>query len=377
MPERKITILDLRDSPWVDGPGRTTLESATRIDRDKFHIIVAGFTGGAQKTDEYLSEAERRGLVVVRLAESGALDPNVIRQVLKAIDQYAVDIVHTHEFRSNVIGFLCARVRHIPVIATCHGWIANNLKGRIRVLLDRIALFFFDHIIVVSNKLQAQLAAQGIRRSKISALPNAVAFENFTRDHDVQSFREELGVSPDVVLAANIGRLSPEKGQAEFIRAASVVLGTYPNIRFVLIGIGPDRSSLEQLAQECGITDKIIFCGYRADMARIYSSLDLVVQSSFTEGMPNVILEAASMEVPVIATNVGGTAEIIEHGRSGVLVRPGNTGEISSAILDFMRDRQKYADMARRARLSVRERFSYQSRTSRLMRIYDALVRKT
>lgn len=376
MADRKITILDLRDSPWVDGPGRTTLESATRIDREKYRIIVAGFSGGAQKTDEYITEAERRGLPVVRLRESGALDPGVVRQVLSLIDQNAVDIVHTHEFRSNVIGLLCARLRHIPVLATCHGWIANNAKGKIRVILDRLSLYFFDHIIVVSKKLQAQLNAQGIGLARISALPNAVAFENFTPGQNGMSFRDELGVQPDTVLVANIGRLSPEKGQAEFILAASAVLREYSNIRFILIGVGPDRARLEQLAKDSGITDKIIFCGYRADMPRIYSSLDLVVQSSFTEGMPNVILEAASMEVPIIATNVGGTAEIIEHGSSGVLVRPGIPGEIETAIQEFLRDRVKYLGMARRARLSVRQRFSYESRTNKLMHIYDSLVRK-
>lgn len=371
---KKITILDLRDSPWVDGPGRTTLESAVRVDREKYHIIVAGFSGGAQKTGEYLREAERRGLTVARLEESGAFDPAVITQVLRLIDLHAVDIIHTHEFRSNVIGLVCARLRRLPVLATCHGWIANSAKGKIRVFLDRLALYFFDHIIVVSKKLQAQLNRQGIGLARISALPNAVAFENFVRVPGENRFRDELGVQSSTALIANIGRLSPEKGQFEFIRTASAVLRDYPDVRFILIGIGPDQSRLEQLVNEYGIADKVIFCGYRSDMPSIYSSLDLVVQSSFTEGMPNVILEAAAMEIPVIATQVGGTAEIIEHNVSGILVRPGATEELASAVLNFLQDRMKHQDMARRAAHSVRQRFSYESRTGALIRIYDNLV---
>ena len=371
---KKITILDLRDSPWVDGPGRTTLESAIRIDREKYHIIVAGFSGGAQKTGEYLREAERRGLPVARLEESGAFDPGVFKQVLHLIDLHAVDIIHTHEFRSNVIGLVCARLRRLPVVATCHGWIANSAKGKIRVFLDRLALYFFDHIIVVSKKLQAQLNRQGIGMARTSALPNAVAFENFLRVPGESRFRNELGVQSSTVLIANIGRLSPEKGQFEFIRAASAVLRDYPDVRFILIGIGPDQSRLVQLVNEYGIAGKVIFCGYRADMPNIYSSLDLVVQSSFTEGMPNVILEAAAMEIPVIATQVGGTAEIIEHGVSGILVRPGATEELASAVLNFLRHRMKHQDMARRAAYSVRQRFSYESRTGALIKIYDNLV---
>lgn len=373
---KKITVLDLRDSPWVDGPGRTTLESAARIDREKYRIIVAGFSGGVQKTGEYLREAERRGLSAVRLEESGPLDPGVVKQVLRLIDQYEVDVIHTHEFRSNVIGLVCARLRRLPVVATCHGWIANNVKGRIRVFLDRLTLYFLDHIIVVSKRLQSQLTSQGIGQARITTLPNAVAFENFIRTQNNNSFRAELGVQSGTALLANIGRLSPEKGQAEFIRAAVSVARVFPDIRFILIGIGPDQASLEQLALDSGIADKVVFCGYRSDMSRIYSSLDLVVQSSFTEGMPNVILEAAAMEIPVIATRVGGTSEIIEHGVSGTLVRPGETEELAAAMLSFLRDRPKHLDMARRASQSVRQRFSYESRTEALKCVYDSLVKR-
>lgn len=377
MASRKLTILDLRDSPWVDGPGRTTLETAMRIDREWYRIIVAGFTGGAQKTDEYLKDAERRGLPVVRLEESGPFDPSVIRQVLQLIDRNQVDIVHTHEFRSNAIGLICARLRRIPVVATCHGWIANNAKGRLRVLLDRLVLYFFDHIIVVSRKLQSQLHRQGIGLKRMTALPNAVAFENFARRRDGMDLREELNVPADTVLVANIGRLSPEKGQAEFINAAAGVARIHPNIRFLLIGVGPDREQLELQVRDNGFPDHFVFCGYRSDMSRIYSNLDLVVQSSFTEGMPNVILESAAMEVPVIATDVGGTAEIIEHEVSGILVQPGIPRAIEAAMLEFLQNREKYRGLARAARLSVEKQFSYASRTAQMMKIYDGVALKS
>lgn len=376
MRDGKIIILDLRDSPWVDGPGRTTLETASRIDHARYHIIVAGFTGGNQNNDEYTREAERRGHEVARLRERGALDPGVVKQVLKLIDQHAVDIIHTHEFRSNVIGLFCARRRRLPIVTTCHGWIANSAKGKLRVILDRLTLYFFDYIIVVSKKLQSQLLKQGIRRHRVSALSNAVAFENFGGTVNGKQFRDELGVPPETVLVANIGRLSPEKGPAEFVQAAKIVLQQFATIRFLLIGVGPERAKLEQLVNESGSADKFVFCGYRADMPEIYPSLDLIVQSSFTEGMPNVILEAATMEVPVIATRVGGTSEIIEHGVSGILVQPGETEELAAAMLNFLRDRRKHLDMARTASQTVRLRFSYESRTETLRSIYDSLVKR-
>jgi len=371
---KKTVILDLRDSPWVDGPGRTTLETAVRIDRDRYEIIIGGFSGGTQKTDEYLKEAERRGLRVVRLEEKGALDPGVVSQILKLVDTVGVDIIHAHEFRSNVFGLICARRRRLPVITTCHGWIANNAKGKIKVLLDRMLLYFFDHIVVVSRKLEARLRRQGIGSSRISALSNAVAFENFDSIPDDRTFRAELGVGPDTVLVANIGRLSPEKGQGEFIRSAAAVVRESTDIRFLLVGIGPDQAALERLTRELGLDGQVVFLGYRADMARIYRSLDLVVQSSFTEGMPNVILEAAAMGVPIIATDVGGTSEIIRNQEEGILIPPGDTEGLGTAIIRFLQDKPGYREMARRASISVRNRYSYTSRTNAMAEIYDRLM---
>lgn len=374
MTNRRITILDLRDSPWVDGPGRTTIESAARIDQQRYRILVAGFGGGRKEDSTYIAEARRRGLSVITIPESGPLDLKLVRRVTELIDIYKVDIVHTHEFRSDVIGLFAARQRSVPVVTTIHGWIANDFKGRIYTALDKSILRFFDHIISVSGKISKELVERGIASSKITTLPNALVMEDYCGDRSDESFRSELGVDGDTLLIANIGRLSPEKGQGDFIAAASAIYQRLGKVRFLLIGVGPEQQRLEEIVDRHGMRGTVIFCGFRRDMQSIYNSLDLVVQSSYTEGMPNVILEAAMMQVPVIATDVGGTSEIVEHGMTGTLVKSGDLQSLAAAMVDWSKNRGKYGEMAKSAHDFVKERFNFEQRTRQLMAVYDQLL---
>ncbi len=374
MRDRRITILDLRDSPWVDGPGRTTIESAARIDQWRYRILVAGFGDGRNGDSTYLAEARERGLPVITIPESGPFDRKLIRRVAELIDIHNVDIVHTHEFRSDVIGLLAARRRKVPVVTTIHGWIANDLKGRIYTILDKCILRFFDHIISVSGKIQKELVDRGIAPSKVTILPNALVIENYRSDRSDGSFRSELGVDRDTLLIANIGRLSPEKGQADFIAAAKVIHQRLGKVRFLLIGVGPEQQRLEDIVEQYGMRGTVLFCGFRRDMQSIYNSLDLVVQSSYTEGMPNVILEAAMMQVPVIASDVGGTGEIVEHGITGTLIKSGDLQSLAGAMVDWSENRGKYSEMARSAHDLVKERFNFEQRTRQLMSVYDQLL---
>jgi glycosyltransferase involved in cell wall biosynthesis len=210
----------------------------------------------------------------------------------------------------------------------------------------------------------------------MSVLHNALVIENFRPDSKDQTFRREIGISDKTLLVGNIGRLSPEKGQSDCVRVAAAVLKDYKDAKFVLIGKGDDEVRLRELAQKLEITNEVIFMGYRDDMQRIYNSLDLVVQSSYTEGMPNVILEALAMEVPVIATDVGGTSEAIRNNLTGVLVQPAKPEEITKKILAFIQNQDAFKEMAKKGRKHVETNFNFDERTQKLSRIYDQITSK-
>ncbi len=370
----KLTILDLRDSPWVDGPGRTILDCATSLIGTPYNIIIGTFSGGPQKTNAYAEEAEKRKLKIVTIQESSAFDRKVFHQILRIIDEMDIDIVHTHDFRSNVLGLICAKLRNKPVVVTAHGWIANDLKGKIYTIIDKVLLRFFDHVITVSIRTKKLVSKVLLPDRKITVIPNALRVENYTPDSNSRQYRKELGVDEDTILIGNIGRLSSEKGQLEFLQAGKKILQDCNKIKLILVGIGPDQEKLESYVKKNGMTESVYFAGFRYDMINLYNSLDLVVQSSYTEGMPNVVLESLLMEVPVIATDVGGTSEIIKSSKYGVLIKPGLPCELAIQIEKFIGNPIEYKRMAKNGRKLIIEKFNHDRRVEKLAHLYKTIV---
>ena len=364
-------ILDLRDSPWVDGPGRTIVDTAATIDPLRYNIAVGAFVAGDPGEHRYLEEARRRGLATCAIAERRALDIGVLRQIERWCRDHRVQLVHTHDFRSDLYGLVAARRLGIPAVATCHGWIANNFKGRMYVRADKRLLRRFDRVIVVSERMRDQLRAAGVDEARIAVVPNALVVADYRPRRGDTAVRSEWGVPAHAKLVVNIGRLSPEKGQALFLRAAAELARERPDAHFALVGIGPDEALLRRLAGELGIAERVVFAGYRSDMQAVYDSVDLVVQSSSTEGMPNVILEALLMRVPVVATDVGGTAEIVEHGHSGILVRSGDLAGLVRAMREALADPERAQARADHGERRVRAEFDHATRLRRIERVYD------
>ncbi len=373
-PSSPITILDLRDSPWVDGPGRTILDCAESLQAQGYRFLIGTFVNASGQESAYVAEARRRNLEVVLLRESGQFDWRILTQLRAIMNSTHVDIVHTHDPRTNIVGLICGRLQGRPVVTTVHGWIANTFKRRLYRAIDKFFLRFFDAIISVSERTRELIRKAWISDRKITVISNALKVEQYIPNRQDRTFRHELGVDDRTMLIANIGRLSPEKGHMDFLVAAREVVRTYPETRFLLIGTGPEQLRLEKFAGESGLASHVHFLGYRTDMISIYNSLDLVVQSSYTEGMPNVVLEALLMEVPVIASDVGGTAEVMDGGRNGLLNQPGNPSQLAKDILDFLADRDGFRQRARLGRCSILDRFDHQKRVHKLSGLYRNLV---
>lgn len=373
MPDRKINVLHLRDSPWLDGPGRTILETGARINSSKYGYYIGAFCKRYEHEHPFFRAVQERGLSVFRINESNGFDCSVLLQIRRLIEMERIDIVHTHEVRSDIIGLIVGKLSGVPIVTTLHGWIENGLKGKLFTRLDKTILRFFDHVICVSEKMKMPVLKFGVRKDKVTVLHNALVIENYRRNVADRSFRRELNIGDNTLLIGNIGRLSVEKGQADFIRAAAPVLKEHKNARFVLIGKGDDEPRLKELVKKLGVQKEIIFLGYRPDMPNVYNSLDLVVQSSYTEGMPNVILEALAMEVPVIVTDVGGTSEAIINEETGILIQPGKPEKLATKILTFINNKDAFKRMAERGRKVVESKFNIEERARKLSLIYDRL----
>jgi glycosyltransferase involved in cell wall biosynthesis len=369
---KPLRVLHLRDSPWIDGPGRTILETASHIDRTRIDYHVGAFVVEAGESHPLIEEMRRRGLPVHEVVDDGSSLREVAERVTTLIDKLSIDILHTSEFRSNAIGLICRKQRSIRLVSTAHGWIANDMRGKVKTFLDRVLLRRFDRVILVSQAMRRRLPRWWTPDSRVRILRNALVFERFGSDSR-KAPRPMLDSARDITLL-NVGRLSAEKGQRLLLRAIAALAPEYPRLRLVFAGTGPLESELRKLTVQLGVTDRVRLIGYITDMSNVYSHAELVVQSSFTEGLPNVILEAAYLGVPIVATDVGGTAEVIEHGVSGWLIRPRSLKQMVAGIRHFLEHPARFAAMTRAARARIEKEFSFEARTMAQVGIYEELA---
>lgn len=367
-----IRVLHLRDSPWVDGPGRTILETASHVDPARVDYHIGAFVSPGQQQHAMVEGARARGVQVHVINDRPGLDKRLVGDILELIDRHRIDILHTSEFRSNVLSLLCRRRSNLITVSTAHGWIANDLRGRIFRVADKMVLRQFDAVILVSHAMRRLVPRWWLPQSRAHVLHNALVLESYGREI-LTAGRPQRDPNAPVRLL-NVGRLSPEKGQHLLLQAFATVLKEHPRTELVFAGIGPLEDSLRTTAQQLGIQDNVVFRGYVSDMPALYAECDLVVQSSFTEGLPNVILEAAYLRMPIVATAVGGTAEVIEHGRSGWLIKPHSLAELTDGLRRFLDDPAHFRTMADRGHGDVREKFSFDARTEALTALYRQLM---
>jgi glycosyltransferase involved in cell wall biosynthesis len=369
---RPLRVLHLRDSPWVDGPGRTILETAARIDRTRVEYIVGAFASGDQP-HPLVDALRQRGCPVETIRDSRGINSDLVAQVISLLERLDIDVLHTSEFRANILALLCRRRRPVTLVSTAHGWIANDFRGRCYRFADKLALRWFDAVMLVSHAMRRLVPRWWLPDSRVQVIHNALVLDSYGADVLNQS-RVARDLSKGARLL-NVGRLSAEKGQDLLLRAVAALAGEYPALALDFAGTGPEEQNLRELARSLGIADRVQFLGYVKDVPKLYQHCDLVVQSSLTEGLPNVILEAAYLRVPILATDVGGTREVAAHDRGAWLIEPGSLAALTDGLRRFLRDPARFAEMANFAHTHVAQNFSFTARTARLMDFYESLPR--
>lgn len=372
---RPINVLHLRDTYEIGGPGKTILETHRAIDRNRFRMHLGVFVRDGESGDSpFTTEARRLDMPVHFVRGRHSYDPRMIGRVNDLVRTLQIDIVHAHEVKSDVIAYLAARLRPVPIVTTLHGWIGNGLKQRGLIALDKRVARGFDRVIAVSRKIERQLIDAGVPADKIRMLHNAIVVERYRRTGRRGVLAEVIGRPVPSPVIASIGRLSIEKGHADLINAIDLVKRRGRDVSLVLIGDGPERPKLIQQINALGLQGTVHLPGYMQEPQRFLEEVDLMVLPSHTEGLPNAALEALLMEVPVLATRVGGTPEVITDGETGRLVPSHSPEALAGGILDFIADSEAWMRMARRGKDMVEANFDFLARTRKLQVIYEELM---
>jgi glycosyltransferase involved in cell wall biosynthesis len=251
-----------------------------------------------------------------------------------------------------------------------HGWIGNSRKQQMMNQLDKAVLRRFDRVIAVSAKLQRDLVAARVPADKVTLLHNAIVLENYRRTNQRGTLDAIVGRTVARPVLVSIGRLSPEKGHADLIDALAAVVARGRRISAVFAGDGPSRADLTARIQAAGLEHCVHLPGYVQQPARLLEDADLMVLPSHTEGLPNAALEAFALGVPVLATRVGGTPEVVTDGINGRLVPPRSPDRLADGIISYLDDPATWREWARRGRELVDSKFDFKTRTNKLEAIY-------
>jgi len=374
MIDNRISILQLIAPTQFGGAEGTILSLADAIDKEHFQLFCGSFVNVHFPNNPFVQEIRKRNIPNKTLWLKRMFDVSNLFAIIALIKKNHIDIVHTHGYRSDIIGLLAARTTGKPIVATIHGWVPINRRLRLYQKADEMALRYFNRLIPVSDEIQNGLLEKGVNANIITRLHNAVAVTDFPGlAKTAQSFNESfLGREATVGV---IGRLSPEKDIPTFLKAAALLKPRFPHLKFLVVGDGPEKRTLQSLAGDLGLSDRLTFTGFVQDIDTVYQQLDLLVISSLTEGIPLVVLEAMKHSIPVVSTRVGGMKEVIEDGLDGMLVEPNNPEMLATSIEALLLDADKYTRTAGYARKKIVERFNVNHWVQAIEAIYRNLMR--
>jgi glycosyltransferase involved in cell wall biosynthesis len=261
-------------------------------------------------------------------------------------------------------------------LATAHGWSGLSSKERLYYFFDRRLLARYPVVITVSEVIRRTLIDHGAPPGRVRRILNGIDHRCYTRSAGTRRrLRAALGIPPESVVVGAVGRLERVKRFDVLLEAMAGLHLSAPSL-LLLIGEGSCRSDLEAQARSLGIHDRVRFLGYRDDAGDLHQVLDIYAQSSDSEGIPNAVLEAMAMETPVVATDVGGTREIIEPRVHGLLVDARDAAGLRSAIRETCTDADATAARVRAARTRIERELSFDARNAALEDVYVELMQE-
>jgi glycosyltransferase involved in cell wall biosynthesis len=343
----------------VSGPGRQLAAVARAL--AAHGVVMEILLTVRQPPSSYATYLEREGVPYTVVPDGGALDRRMVRIVRDRLAYTGAALLQTHGYKASAIGYILRRSGGAPWIGFYHGATHKGPKDRAYQLLERRLLLRADRIVVVARQ---QLSLFSGVADRTTIIDNAVLPLPAASGGGLPDF---AGVGGPII--GVIGRLSREKGVDVFLHACSDLASRGREFRAIIVGDGPEETSLRRLTARLGIERHVRFAGRIDSVAQVYSQLDLVVLPSRSEGLPNVLLEAMAAGRPVIATAVGAVPDVLREPGAGVTVQPGDPRALADAMDDALASGD--GPRAARARERTLQRYSLEARAQRHLALYD------
>jgi len=315
------------------------------------------------------AEAEIQGIRVFPLSLKKPFDVSSILRLRTVLKEQGIEIINTHSGVDSWIGALAAKLAHVPLLVR-----TRHLNIPLRRSILNFVHYLPDLYITCGENMRNTLVEQcGFPGNRVVSIPTGVPGEFFDVARD-RGAKKEVGLDPSALVITNVGILRRVKGHETTFRAVPDVVREFPHARFLIVGDGPRRAELERMANELGIQEYVRFTGFIEDIGRVYACTDVAVLSSWSEGLPQSVLQALACSVPVVATRVGGVPEVVQHEKTGFLIEPGDHAGLARNIIRVFREPEKAAEMALAGKLLVRGRHSVGHMLDTLEALYKGLL---
>lgn len=320
-------------------------------------------TNGSQIAKDVASYA-----TVLELPMQGDLDPLFPLRLVRLIRRYRPDVVHAHSRRgADLWAGLCARVSGTPSILT------RRVDNREWPPFARFKYGTYDRVISISEGIRQVLLSEGLAPEQVTCIHSVVKLENYQVARDREWFRQQFDVAVDAPVIGVIAQLIPRKGQRYLLEITHRLREQFPKLRILFFGQGPLREELEGFIAERNLGNVVTLAGFRDDMPNILPCLDLVVHPALMEGLGVSLLQAAAAGVPIVGARAGGIPEVVRDGINGLLVEPGNTEQLLSAVVRVLAEQGLGQQFGQAGRDLVLQKFSVESMVEAYWKLYSDL----
>lgn len=378
-----VRLLKFMTTFGVGGTEKQVVDMAQRLDRRRFDLSF----GCLKRWGGLLDEVEAKFTVteypIRSFYECSAFHQQY--RFMRALQRQRIQIVHSYNFYANVFSIPAAKLAGVPcVVASIRDMGVYMTPMQLRV--QRWMCGFADRIVVNAEAIRNWLIEQGYRADKIRVIRNGLDLSKYGPKTDGVGLRRQFSLPPGAPLVVMLSRLNPQKGVEYFLEAAALVRQRCPDARFLVVGeahindggtVRTDleyRRKLEALAAQLGISERLSFTGMRSDVPDILAAASVSVHPSFSEGISNSLLESMAAGVPVVATHVGGTPEVIQHKHQGLLVPPRHAAELADAICTVLGNPFLAARLCQQARARIAASFSFDSIVRETEQLYAGLL---
>jgi glycosyltransferase involved in cell wall biosynthesis len=355
-------VLHTEASPGLGGQEVRTLNEARWTAERGWRVLLA-----CQPDGRLAGRAREAGVETRPVRMRGPLDPRGLAALVRLVRREHVSLVHTHSSIDAWLGGMAARLCRVPVVRTRHVSIA------IRRGPNPVYRWLADRVITSGEAIRRVVLAAGVPPARVVAIPAGVNLESFPFGLKAPEIERELGLGSPVV--GSVAMFRGSKGHPQLLQAFARVRERHPRASLLLVGDGIRRPWVEQLAREAGLADAVVFTGFRPDVPALLAAMDcFALASTRTEGVPQALLQAFAVGVPVVASRIGGIPEVVTDGETGLLVESEAVPPLAAAIERVLEDPVGAAQRARAARALVEARFSHGRSVDRLLALYDEVL---